>query len=256
MKFNIVIILLTCFMISCQNSRGDKNRVNSTEQDKAMAETAFVPVKSFAVLWNWTEGNTIEGILPSIQQQAQVVVDLWEKGIIENAYMENESELNKNEKFANAFFIIKGKNEQEVRGILDKTPAYLAGITNYNLYPIGIKWLKRNKNAIQKAQESKKSFAVVWTQIEYNDKYEQYVGEQAIKILELWNEGVIENAYLDVEKVGKKDQQNPTLLFFINASTQEDAAKILDELPFVSEKIGKYSLYPVGSFWMSTPEEM
>ena len=108
---------------------------------------------------------------------------------------------------------------------------------------------------MQKAQESKNSFAVVWTPIEYDEKYEQMVEEQGMKIIELWNEGIIENAYLDLEKIGKKDLQCPALVFFINASTKEDAAKLLDELPFVKMNIVTYSLYSVGTFWMSTPED-
>ncbi|MDG1652312.1 MAG: hypothetical protein P8M02_02535 [Flavobacteriaceae bacterium] len=257
MKTNLILVLCLFIFASCQNSQ-KKNKLNenkSGQQTETETDINFSPIKSFAVVWDWTEGNSIEDVIPIIQKQVAEVNDLWKKGIIENAYINTKSQLNDTETFSNAFFIINGKSEKEVRTILNKTPAFTSGITKYKLYPVGVKWLKRNSKAMQKAQESKNSFAVVWTPIEYDEKYEQMVEEQGMKIIELWNEGIIENVYLDVEKIGKKDLQSPALVFFINASTKEDAAKLLDELPFVKMNIGTYSLYSVGTFWMSTPED-
>jgi hypothetical protein len=76
------------------------------------------------VVWDWTEGNSIEDVIPIIQKQVAEVNDLWKKGIIENAYIDTKSQLNDTETFSNAFFIINGKSEKEVRTILNKTPAF------------------------------------------------------------------------------------------------------------------------------------
>ncbi len=256
MKITSLFILSFIFFISCQDSQKKNKPDNSNSTEKATTKKeVFTPMKSFAVVWDWTRGNTVEDIIPTIQEQVMVVMDLWRKGIIENAYVDNESELNDSEKFTNAFFVIKGKSEKEVRAILNNTPAYLAGITKYELYPIGVKWLKRNNSkSIEKVSQGKKSFAAVWTIID-DDKYEEFLGQQNAKLLELWNEGLIENAYLDVEKIGKENEQSPALVFFINASSKEKAAMTLDDFPFVKQNIGKYSLYPVGTFLMSTPED-
>ena len=163
-----------------------KNKLNenkSGQQTETETDINFSPIKSFAVVWDWTEGNSIEDVIPIIQKQVAEVNDLWKKGIIENAYIDTKSQLNDTETFSNAFFIINGKSEKEVRTILNKTPAFTSGITKYKLYPVGVKWLKRNSKAMQKAQESKNSFAVVWTPIEYDEKYEQMVEEQGMKII-------------------------------------------------------------------------
>lgn len=245
MKTKGLILLSLALFIGCQNSQQAKK--TSTPQSKE----AFVPVKSYAVVWNWTEGNTVEGVLPIIQKQVPSIIDLWRKGVIENAYIENESKLNENEKYPNAFFVIKGKNEQEVRAVLEDTPAFKAGITKYELYPIGMKWLNRNDKSIQMVTEGKKSFATVWT-IKFDKKFEQFLEQQNQKILELWNKGVIENAYLDV---GNRDQKKPPLVFFTNAQNAEEADKFLKELPFVKENVATYTLYPVGYFWMSSSED-
>jgi len=116
-----------------------------------------------------------------------------EKGIIENIYLDNSLMLNKKEKFSKAFFIIKGKNIDQVKTILDEMPVSRARIAKYSLYPVGIKWLKHNKKAIQQAKKSKNTFVVVWNPIQYNEEYEAFLGEQNLQLMKLWNEGVIRN---------------------------------------------------------------
>ena len=218
MKIKALILIGLIISLGCQKSQNSNKSDKPHTINESQSDNKGFSTQSYAVVWDLTKGNTIENIIPIIQKQVPAILDLWRKGIIENAYVDNESKLNKRENYPNAFFVIKGKNEESVRSILNKTPAYIAGITKYKLYPIGQKWLKRNDKAMQKAQESKNSFAVVWKPIVYDKKYEQFTGEQSIEIMKLWNDGVIENAYLNVENIQEKDLQKPALVFFINAS--------------------------------------
>jgi hypothetical protein len=126
MKTNLILVLCLFIFASCQNSQ-KKNKLNenkSGQQTETETDINFSPIKSFAVVWDWTEGNSIEDVIPIIQKQVAEVNDLWKKGIIENAYIDTKSQLNDTETFSNAFFIINGKSEKEVRTILNKTPAF------------------------------------------------------------------------------------------------------------------------------------
>jgi hypothetical protein len=126
MKSNLILVLCLFIFASCQNSQ-KKNKLNenkSGQQTETETDINFSPIKSFAVVWDWTEGNSIEDVIPIIQKQVAEVNDLWKKGIIENAYVDTKSQLNDTETFSNAFFIINGKSEKEVRTILNKTPAF------------------------------------------------------------------------------------------------------------------------------------
>ena len=251
----IIILIASVAILSCQNTKEKKQTVKQNIKTITEKEVKFVKTISYAVVWDWSQNNTVDKILPVIQKQVPVIIDLWKKGTIENVYMDTESKLNDTETFSKVFFIIKGKNIKQVKAILDDTPLAKAGIANYKLYPLGVKWLKRNNKAVELVQKTKNTFAVVWNPIEYNTKYKALLGEQNIKLLKLWNEGVIENAYLDTESIGKKDIQETALVYFINASTKKDASEILNEFPFVKESVGTYTLHKVGRFWMSTPDK-
>lgn len=72
---------------------------------------------------------------------------------------------------------------------------------------------------------------------------------QSDAILKLWNEGIIENVYFDVE--GTQETNTVTdFVFFVNADSEKEAIEICDHLPFVQEKIAAYKLHAVGIFWL------
>lgn len=67
---------------------------------------------------------------------------------------------------------------------------------------------------------------------------------------ELWESGVIENVYFGVEQEVEGRLAYPTIAFFINASSDQEARKILNNLTIVHEGIASYNLVPVGLLWM------
>ena len=183
----IIILIASVTILSCQNTKENKQTIEQNIETTTEKKVQFVKTISYAVVWDWSQNNTVDKILPVIQKQVPVIIDLWKKGTIENVYMDTESKLNDNEKYSKVFFIIKGESIEQIKTILDDTPLVKAGIANYKLYPLGVKWLKRNKKAIELTQKNKNTFAVVWNPIKYNEKYEQYLGEQNIQLMKLWN---------------------------------------------------------------------
>ena len=97
------------------------------------------------------------------------------------------------------------------------------------------------------------TFAVVWT-IDTDDAklYNDSIPDQAAKTLELWQNGIVENVYLDSKKTYAEVNKGDTarVMFFIKAKTDEEARKILDEMPLVKNKMAIYTLFPVGILWL------
>ena len=56
-----------------------------------------------------------------IQEQAAALVTLWQKGIVENVYLNREANKPENKRNANIVFFIKAKNKDEANEILKTT---------------------------------------------------------------------------------------------------------------------------------------
>ena len=78
-----------------------------------------------------------------IQEQAAVMVNLWQKGIVENIYLNREVNKPENKQKANIVFFIKAKNKDEANEILKQLPFVQHDVINYELYPVGLLWLKQ-----------------------------------------------------------------------------------------------------------------
>lgn len=101
--------------------------------------------------------------------------------------------------------------------------------------------------------QSRKTFAVTWS-IDTNDAtlFNNAIAAHATKVLELWEDGVVENVYLDGEKTHDVVHKGDTarVMFFIKAKTEADAQKILNGMPLVKKKVASYTLHPVGTLWL------
>ncbi len=78
-----------------------------------------------------------------IQEQAAVLISLWEKGVVENIYLNREANKPKSKRKANIVFFIKAKNKDEANEILKQFPFVQHDVINYELYPVGVLWLKQ-----------------------------------------------------------------------------------------------------------------
>ena len=81
-----------------------------------------------------------------IQEQAAALVNLWQKGVVENIYLNRETDKPENNRNANIVFFIKAKNKDEANEILKQLPFVQHDVINYELYPVGVLWLKQIKD--------------------------------------------------------------------------------------------------------------
>ena len=78
-----------------------------------------------------------------IQEQAAGLINLWQKGVVENIYLNREVNKPENNRNANIVFFIKAKNKDEANEILKQLPFVQHDVINYELYPVGVLWLKQ-----------------------------------------------------------------------------------------------------------------
>ena len=77
-----------------------------------------------------------------IQEQAAVLMNLWQKGVVENIYLNREVNKPENKRNASIVFFIKAKNKDEANEVLKQLPFRQHDVLNYTLYPVGVLWLK------------------------------------------------------------------------------------------------------------------
>lgn len=77
-----------------------------------------------------------------IQEQAAALVNLWDKGVVENVYLDHEVNKPINKRKASIVFFIDAKSKDEANEILKQLPFIKHDVLNYALYPVGVLWLK------------------------------------------------------------------------------------------------------------------
>mgnify|MGYP003572604832 FL=1 len=88
-----------------------------------------------------------------IQEQAAALVNLWQKGVVENIYLNRETDKPENNRNANIVFFIKAKNKDEANEILKQLPFVQHDVINFELYPVGVLWLKQIKDHPELTQQ-------------------------------------------------------------------------------------------------------
>ena len=244
MKKIVFYIFSLLLLLACSEQKNDEStNENSTLNSSPKMET-------FAVVW---KGKTKEKkrILEHINEQHEQTKKLWEDGVIENVYFDKDGTFTDGETFPSISFFIKSKNIEDARNTLNQMAVMKYNIANYTLFPVGIKWLGRNAEALKLSKStSNKVFVVVWETIVESKPNDKDIQIQANQTLELWNKGIIENVYFDVEGVSTKKSGKTELVYFINSKSENEAKSILDNLQFVKQGIANYKLLDVGMFWM------
>lgn len=216
-------------------------------------EKAVYGTQNYAVVWKWstTDKDLVTENSPKISSE---LTNLWKKGIVENAYYNADAKLDKFEDFPNITFFLKAKSVQEAEIKLNSLTVVKKGIATYTIYPVGTLWLDRDADKINE-KGLLKSYVTVWSTITESDNsnaktmIESNVKAQNDAILKLWKDGVIENAYFDIEGTAKANQKTD-FVFFVNAKTEQEAKAVCDNLPFVKKNIASYKLLSVGVHWL------
>ena len=241
----ITYVILGTFLLlfsSCKEKKEQPIKIEETTKTETLKEENQT-INTYAAVWKWATNDVqlMENNTVTIGNELQ---ELYKKGIVENAYYNADSKIDKFEYFPNITFFVKANSNKNAENILDNLTIVKKGIATYTLHQVGLKTFGRNTDTINKNGMTF-SFVSVWsTNKTPTDQQRQ---SQFDLIKNLYETGSIENVYLDVEEV-----KNTTTDFvlFVNANSEEEAKKILNNFPFVKENIATYKLHSVGVFWM------
>jgi len=252
-KITLLIVLL--FVLACNNLTKEKKESNEVKQENTSEkENSSFAGNNFAVVWNWTttDKQLVADNAPIISKE---LTKLWKAKIVENAYFDSDGEFDKFEYFPNISFFLKANSITEAENALNKLTVVKKGIAKYTIYAVGTKWLGRNSEVIVKKGIVTRAYVAVWnTLTEYDDTnakalIRENTKAQSDAILKLWNEGVVENVYFDIEGTASNNLTTD-FVFFINADSEAHAKKICNELPFVKKHLASYKISPVGVYWL------
>lgn len=253
MKKLLLIAIIGATLLACDNKQKEKKIETIIQtQDSTDSDNSKFGRKNFAVIWKWTTTD-VKKVEENIVKFSEEMNSLWKNDDIENVYYNANSKIDKLEYLPNNSFFIKAKTKAKAKAMLNGLVLVKEGLITPIIYPVGIKWLGRNEEAIHK-NGIKNSFVVVWNRLREVDltKDQNILIDQTDELLRLNENGDIENVYWDLENTANpsvnKDVED--FVFFVNANSQEDARKICDSLPFTKAKIVSYNIHPVGVFWL------
>ena len=247
-------LAMVAILLVCSSQPTESNTISDDNETAPQDITAESNIgrNNYAVVWRWktTDRQIIMDNFDAISDELQ---SLWKNDIIENVYLDSEAEFTKAEKFPSISFFIKAKNKKEAKKTLNKLTVVTKGIANFSIYPVGSKWLGRQAD---KAYEdlTAKCYVSVWEPIANFKEDGESIKSQFDAVLNLWNKGIIENVYFDIEGIQEKSNKTD-FVFFIHADTEEEAKSVIDKLPFVKNKLTTYKLYSAGNFWLGNSTE-
>lgn len=259
MRKSFIILSIFFFLFTgCQGTE-KKSEIKSKElKENPISDTSSSQEESkigrgnYAITWKWVskDSKLIEDNTSIISKE---LTQLWKDDVVENAYYDTDAVVDKLDYFPNVAFFVKAHSKVEVRSILNALTIVKKGIAKYQIHPVGILWLDRKTDLINKKGVTK-SYATVWTRQKEVDATAKNISQlQSKHIMKLWEEGVIENVYFDVDK--EQQSNNKTdFVFFVNANTKEEAENICNALPYFKNGIATYELHQVGVFWMGKHE--
>lgn len=236
------LFLISLILLSCNNS----NKTETINQDSKANQISKIGRHNYAVVWDWSTDDK-ELVTVHAATFTKELLNLWENNDIENVYLNPEVELNDKLPFPSISFFVKAHSIEAARSILNELTIVKKEIADYKLYPVGILWLEGNKKSLA-IHTDYKSFVTVWDK-KYQTPDAELTKAQNDIIINLWNNGTIENVYFDVEGVTNQSEKTD-FVFFVKARNQDEAESICKTLPFYKEKIASYKIFNAGTFWL------
>lgn len=141
-------------------------------------------------------------------------------------------------------YFIRATDIDAARNVLDQMVFRTKNIGTFELIPVGNFLFGQSEKSGEVRLKKKNSYVVIWDLLKpYNEVDPQIIQNQFDADFKLCEEGVLENAY----KNSPYDASiNNFTVYFMNANSEEEAKKILNELPFVKSNIASFKLYYVG----------
>ena len=247
MKKTLLIFASSLLILGCNTKSQKAESTESSDISSAVVEEPIQAKTNYAVVWKWatTDTKLVEDNLPAISEE---LTALWKSGVVGNVYFNTGGPEGKLGNFPNIAYFMQASSETDAKSILDKLIVVKKGIADYDLHAVGTLWLERKTDVIN-AKGITSTFVTVWTRSETLRPSDEQILEQNNRILELWNEGTIENVYFDIEGTQEKNAKTD-FVFFVNTNSQEEAEAICNALPFTEEGFASYKIYPSGTFWM------
>lgn len=244
------VLTITSGFIGCAHQAEEKKTSSDSSSAVKSKSQEGIGRSNFAVIWKWTTDDT-EHVNNNSANISMELTKLWKQDVIENAYYNTDSQVNKLSHFPNIAFFLKAKDEGTAKSILDQLTVVTKEIATYTLHPVGQLWLGRKTEVINEKGLTR-SFATVWRTVRsplHGENADDLLKQQNDTMIELWESGVVENVYFDIE--GTYTPNNKTdFVFFVNAETETEARQICESLPFFKENMATYQIHQAGVFWM------
>jgi len=244
MRRTIFYLALGLLILGCKIEPKKTNTEDSSEtQETSTVETSKIGRTNYAAVWKWTTTDE-KLVAENTVQIGEELNALWKKDVVENVYYNSNAKVDKLGFLPNIAFFIKAHTVQEARATLNDLTIVKKGLAAYTLHPVGNLWLERKE---LKDKELTLSFVSVWTTT--GKPSAELTKAQNDKILELWNEGKIENVYFDIEGTQKANDKTD-FVFYVNTNSEEEARALCNSLPMYKENMATYELHSVGVFFM------
>lgn len=233
----LLFVFLVLFSCNSSNKQNTENQESTTKNNSLSSEF------NYAVVWNWTtkDNDLLTQNLPIFTKELR---SLWERGIIENVYLDNGPREHNTPPFPSISFFLKSNDINNTTSILDSLSFVKNGVASYKLYPVGLLWLGQNTNSSKKH----KTFVTIW-ETKNIRPVDKLTKTQNDSIIALWNKGLIENIYFDVEGVLDSNKKTD-FVFYVKASNLNDANAICNSLPFSIEKVASFKIVSAGTLWL------
>ena len=119
------ILLFACIALifSCNNQKKEKKEITETKTETKV-ENSVYGTQNYAVVWKWTttDKQLITDNAPTISQELN---NLWKNGVVENAYYDANSKVDKFEHFPKITFFLRAKSIEKAKNILSVAIAML-----------------------------------------------------------------------------------------------------------------------------------
>lgn len=228
---------------------GCKNKTeNQSEDSELQPQTQPVSnevMKTYAVIPSLVTENP-QKFNDNIAEQASQLNKLWEEGTVENLYYNVDGQQVDKQIIPTIAYFIRATDIDNARNILDQMVFRTKNIGTFDLIPVGNFLFGQSEKAGDARLKKKNAYVVIWDLSKpYNEVDPQIIQNQFEADFKLYEEGILENAY-------KNSPYDPSInnftVYFMNADSEEEAKKILNEMPFVTTNTGSYKVIDVGHF--------
>ncbi len=236
----LTVGLLSVALGACKSKTGEPQK----SKDEKVVMTGVEPTR-FAAVWKWktVEKSIIE---QNVGTQLAELKELAKQGIVEAIYFDTQPKRAGALGYPSIGFIVKAKSPEAAKGILDQMVFVQKNISQYELHPVGDRWLEQSPAAA--SVEAAQRYVTVWTTATgpgVRDKLNKLAPTQSDAVQDLWRAGSVENVYFDAVGV-LRENDTQDFVFFVRANTEAEAKEILEKLPFYQEGLATYEIHRVG----------